>query len=70
MQKQRMCIYTLNKKETIMQNTNTCQPIFDMLDLFYANKHMYERLKNRNTKPYKRNERKIGIQTCLSVLKD
>ncbi len=26
------------------------EEIFDMLDLFYANKHMYDRLKQRNAK--------------------
>lgn len=26
------------------------QEIFDMLDLFYANKHMYEKLQRRNRK--------------------
>ena len=29
-------------------DNNSIQKIFNMLDLFYANKHLYERLKNNN----------------------
>ena len=40
----------LNNEIEVLKNDNknSVQKIFDMLDLFYANKHLYERMKNND----------------------
>ena len=43
-------IANMQNKQTLEPSNKTkgsLHPIFEMLDLFYANKHMYDRLQNR-----------------------
>jgi hypothetical protein len=48
------------ESENVMKNQNrSIQTIFDMLDLFYANKHMHDRLRKQDEERAKRAKQKI-----------